>query len=30
MYIPKNLEVKDPLIISELIAENGFGTLISA
>lgn len=30
MYIPKNLEVTDPLIISELIAENGFGTLISA
>lgn len=30
MYIPKNLEVKDPLVISELIAENGFGTLISA
>lgn len=30
MYIPKNLEVKAPLIISELIAGNGFGTLISA
>lgn len=30
MYIHKNLEVTDPLIISELIAENGFGTLISA
>ena len=30
MYIPKNLEVKDPLVISELIAENGFGTLITA
>lgn len=30
MYIPKNLEVKDLLVISELIADNGFGTLISA
>jgi len=30
MYIPKNLEVKDTLVISELIAENGFGMLITA
>lgn len=30
MYIPKNLEVKDPLVILELITEYGFGTLISA
>ncbi len=30
MYIPKNLEVKDALVISELIAENGFGMLITA
>lgn len=30
MYIPKQFEVKDPFIISELVAENGFGMLISA
>lgn len=30
MYIPKNLEVKDPVIVRELIADNGFGVLISA
>jgi transcriptional regulator len=30
MYTPQHFEVKDPLVIRELIAENGFGTLITA
>lgn len=30
MYIPKNLEITDPAVIRELIAENGFGMLVSA
>jgi len=30
MYIPKNLEINDPAVIRELIAEYGFGVLVSA
>lgn len=30
MYIPKNLEITDPKVIKDLIAEYGFGVLVSS
>jgi len=30
MYIPKHLELKDPYVLNELLAENSFAMLISA
>lgn len=30
MYIPKNLEINDPEVIKQVLAENGFGVLVTS